>query len=82
MQEQAAMNKLITGIFITLFLFGINTGTIAAEDKRQSGVDTSVEQKSESGLEHGEAYAGSKEKEEKEEKEDKEKKEKKETKEK
>jgi len=55
-----------------------------AKDKNEKGQhkgpDTSVEHKSEAGLEHGEAYAGTKEKKEKEEKvkedKDKEKKEK------
>jgi len=52
-----------------------------AKDKNEKGQhkgpDTSVEHKSEAGLEHGEAYAGTKEKKEKEEKvkEDKDKKE-------
>lgn len=37
----------------------------AKEDKQHSGVETSAEHKSEQGLEHGEAYAGSNEKNEK-----------------
>ena len=78
--EECAMNRVCAGIFITAMLLGINTNTVAAEDRQHSGVDTSAEHKSESGLEHGEAYAGSKEKEDKEDKEDKEKKEKKEKK--
>jgi hypothetical protein len=64
------MSKLFSSIFITVFLFGINTGASAADDKRHSGVETSAEHKSDAGLEHGEAYAGSKEKKDKDNDED------------
>ena len=65
--------SLITKILI--FSFGLSTSVFAGDAGKQKGPETSVEQKSEQGLEHGEAYAGSKEKDDKD-KGDKEKKEK------
>jgi len=68
--------SLITKILI--FSFGLSTSVFAGDTGKHKGPETSVEQKSEQGLEHGEAYAGSKEKKEKGDKDkgDKEKKEK------
>jgi hypothetical protein len=64
------MTRFLAGVFMTLFLFGLQTTASAAEDKRHSGVETSAEHKSDAGLEHGEAYAGSKEKKDKDNDED------------
>ena len=70
--------SLITKILI--FSFGLSTSVFAGDAGKQKGPETSAEQKSEQGLEHGEAYAGDKEKKEKGDKDkdkgDKEKKEK------
>ena len=65
-------------IKILIFSFGLSTSVFAGDTGKHKGPETSAEQKSEQGLEHGEAYAGTKEKEEKgdKDKDDKEKKEK------
>jgi hypothetical protein len=55
--------KLLTICITILFLLSGFVITVSAkDDKQHSGVETSTEHKSEQGLEHGEAYAGSKEK--------------------
>ncbi|MGH8119135.1 MAG: hypothetical protein ACRESK_00815, partial [Gammaproteobacteria bacterium] len=66
--------RILTRCICTLFLLSGFAGIVAAKDekaqggsetaveKRHSGVETSAEHKSEEGLEHGKAYAGSKEK--------------------
>ena len=59
--------SLITKILI--FSFGLSTSVFAGDTGKHKGPETSAEQKSEQGLEHGEAYAGSKEKKEKGDKE-------------
>ena len=61
------MKVLTLCISILFLLSGLVTAVSAAEENRQSGVETSTEHKSEEGLEHGKAYAGSKEKKVKEE---------------
>jgi len=63
-------------IKILIFSFGLSTSVFAADTGK--GTEISAEQKSEQGLEHGDAYAGTKEKKEKDDKDkgDKEKKEK------
>jgi len=58
-------------IKILIFSIGLSTSVFAADTGK--GTETSAEQKSEQGLEHGEAYAGTKEKDDKD-KGDKEKK--------
>jgi hypothetical protein len=59
--------RILTLCFCMLFLlFGLATAVNAKEEKQHSGVETSAEHKSEQGLEHGKAYAGSKEKKAKE----------------
>jgi len=69
-------------IKILIFSFGLSTSVFAADTGKHKGPETSAEHKSEQGLEHGDAYAGTKEKKEKDDKDkgDKEKKEKKEKK--
>ena len=66
-------------LILTLFLLSASLpiNSVAKDKEKTSGVDTSVEHKSEQGLEQGKAYAGTKEKKEKEEKEKKSKKDKK-----
>ena len=55
--------KILNLCICTFFLLsGFASSALAAEDKRHSGVETSAEQKSEEGLEHGKDYAGSQEK--------------------
>jgi hypothetical protein len=49
-------------------LSGFNTLVFADEENRQSGPEVSGEHQSEQGAEHGQAYAGSKEKKDKEDK--------------
>ena len=61
-------------IKILIFSFGLSTSVFAADTGK--GTETSAEQKSEQGLEHGEAYAGTKEKKVKEDKDKGDKKEK------
>ena len=61
------MKVLTLCISILFLLSGLVTAVSAAEENRQSGVETSTEHKSEEGLEHGKAYASSKEKKVKEE---------------
>ena len=56
------MRLLTICITILFLLSGLVFTASAKEDKQHSGVETSAEHKSEQGLEHGEAYAGSKEK--------------------
>ena len=56
------MKILALCISILFLLSGLVTAVDAAEENRQSGVETSTEHKNEAGLEHGKAYAGSKEK--------------------
>lgn len=56
------MRLLTICITILFLLSGLVVTASAKEDKKHSGVETSAEHKSEQGLEHGEAYAGSKEK--------------------
>lgn len=59
--------RILTLCFCMLFMLsGLTTAVNAKEEKRHSGDETSAEQKSEQGLEHGKAYAGSKEKKAKE----------------
>ena len=53
-------------IKILIFSFGLSASVFAADTGK--GTATSAEQKSEQGLEHGEAYAGTKEKKVKEDK--------------
>lgn len=53
-------------IKILIFSFGLSTSVFAADTGK--GTEISAEQKSEQGLEHGDAYAGTKEKKEKKEK--------------
>ncbi len=62
-------------IKILIFSFGLSTSVFAADTGK--GTATSAEQKSEQGLEHCEAYAGTKEKKVKEDKDKGDKKEKK-----
>jgi len=71
------MRKILI-ISILIFSFGLSTSVFAGEKGKQKGPDTSVEHKSEQGIEHGEAYAGTKEKKETDDKDkgDKEKKDK------
>lgn len=64
-------NILILIIFLLSAILPINS--VAKDKEKTSGVESSAEYKSEQGLEHGKAYAGTKEKKEKEEKEGKEK---------
>ncbi len=73
-------NILILIIFLLSAILPINS--VAEDKEKTSGVESSAEHKSEQGLEHGKAYAGTKEKKEKEEKEGKEKESKKDKKEK
>ena len=47
---------------LLLLVFGWGVGAYGDEEHKQSGVEVSTEHKSEEGLEHGKAYAGSKEK--------------------
>lgn len=56
------MRLLTICITILFLLSGVVSTASAKEDKKHSGVETSAEHQSEQGLEHGEAYAGSKEK--------------------
>ena len=65
-------------IEILIFSFGLSTSVFAGDTGKHKGPETSAEQKSEQGLEHGEAYAGTKEKKEKDGKDKDDKKEKKE----
>ena len=55
--------SLITKILI--FSFGLSTSVFAGDTGKHKGPETSAEHKSEQGLEHGKAYAGTKEKREK-----------------
>ena len=66
------MSILIKCICVLFLLSGLVTAASAKEENRQSGVETSAEHKSDQGLEHGEAYAGSKEKKAQEEADDEE----------
>ena len=59
--------SLITKILI--FSFGLSTSVFAGDTGKHKGPETSAEHKSEQGLEHGKAYAGTKEKKEKSDKE-------------
>lgn len=63
-------------IKILLISFGLSTSVFAGDAGKNKGPEISAEQKSEQGLEQGEAYAGTKEKKEDKDKGDKEKKEK------
>lgn len=67
------MKNILAVFSIIIMLSGFNIPVFADEDNRQSGSEVSGEHKSEQGAEHGEAYAGSKEKQEKEGEEDKDK---------
>ena len=63
------MNTLIRSLsLVIIFCFGLalSSAVLAKDDKRKQGSEASSEHKSDSGLEHGNAYAGTKEKEEKE----------------
>ena len=62
-------NILILIIFLLSAILPINS--VAKDKEKTSGVESSAEYKSEQGLEHGKAYAGTKEKKEKKEKEKK-----------
>ena len=66
-------------ILVILSALILTSPMVYAKDDqgKHTGDGSSLEHKSESGLEHGNAYAGEKEKEEKEEKEEKDKKDKK-----
>jgi len=61
------MRILSMTISLLFLLAGLVATVNAGEEKRHSGVETSAEHKSEQGLEHGKAYAGTKEKKVKEE---------------
>ncbi len=66
------MNRLlILAIFILTFGISASYPLLAEDRGKHSGPEISVEQKSEQGLEHGKAYAGTREKMEKEAKEKK-----------
>ena len=56
-------------IIMLVLAFGLSTSVLAEDKGKHKGPETSAEQKSEQGLEHDEAYAGSKEKKEKGDKE-------------
>ena len=62
------MKTLLSVLYVILMLSGFNTLVFADEENRQSGPEVSGEHQSEQGAEHGQAYAGSKEKNEKEDK--------------
>jgi len=62
------MKTLLSVLYVILMLSGFNTLVFAGEENRQSGPEVSGEHQSEQGAEHGQAYAGSKEKNEKEDK--------------
>jgi len=65
-------------IIMLVLAFGLSTSVLAKDKGKHKGPEISAEHKSEQGLEHGKAYAGTKEKKEKggKDKGDKEKKEK------
>jgi hypothetical protein len=75
-KEIKNMKTLLSVLSVILMLSGFNTLVFADKENRQSGTEVSGEHKSEQGAEHGQAYAGSKEKNEEENKEDKDKKDK------
>jgi hypothetical protein len=52
-------------ISILIFSFGLSTSVFAEDKGKHKGPEISVEHKSEQGLEHGKAYAGTKEKKDK-----------------
>ena len=62
------MKTLLSVLYVILMLSGFNTLVFADEENRQSGPEVSGEHQSEQGGGHGQAYAGSKEKNEKEDK--------------
>ena len=52
-------------IIMLVLAFGISTSVLAKDKGKHKGPEISAEHKSEQGLEHGKAYAGTKEKKEK-----------------
>ena len=52
-------------IIILVLSFGLSTSVLAEDKGKHKGPEISAEHKSEQGLEHGKAYAGTKEKREK-----------------
>ena len=72
-KEIKNMKTLLSVLYVILMLSGFNTLVFAGEENRQSGPEVSGEHQSEQGAGHGQAYAGSREKNEKEDKADKDK---------
>ncbi len=52
-------------IIMLVLAFGLSTSVLAEDKGKHKGPEISAEHKSEQGLEHGKAYAGTKEKKEK-----------------
>jgi len=52
-------------IIMLVLAFGLSTSVLAKDKGKHKGPEISAEHKSEQGLEHGKAYAGTKEKKEK-----------------
>jgi len=56
-------------IIMLVLAYGLSTSVLAKDKGKHKGPEISAEHKSEQGLEHGKAYAGTKEKKEKSDKE-------------